>query len=170
MQKIKLEPVIYGASTDGDEDGGGYASEITVLDSDESQASVFGLRSALHELEEDDELSGASSHDEDDRALAERDRVTSWRTQNLFQYDLDFAYVFEDFEQAYSHAGRAVAVAWSKARFLAEPEMNEARFSAVEATSTKVRKVDGEKKKKAVDKNNLAKAPFLRQPGKGAKP
>ena len=63
MQKIKLEPVTDGASTDGDEDGGGYASEITVLDSDESQASIFGLRSALHELEKDDEMSGASSHD-----------------------------------------------------------------------------------------------------------
>ena len=172
VQKIKIEPVMDGASTDGDEDEGGYASEITVLDSDGSHASVFGLRSALHEVEEDDELSEASSHDEDERAVAERERVNTWRTENFLQYDLDFAYVFVDFEQAYSHAGRAVAVAWSRARFLAEPELvtDEAKISAIEATATKVRKVDGERKKKAVDKKNLAKAPFLRQPGKGTEP
>ena len=49
------------ASTDGDEDGSGYASENTVLDSDESQASIFKSRSALHELTKDDEMSGAPS-------------------------------------------------------------------------------------------------------------
>jgi hypothetical protein len=56
-------------------------------------------------------MSDTPSHDGNDIAVAEGNRVTSWRTQNLFQYDLDFAHVFEDFEQAYSQAIRAVAVA-----------------------------------------------------------
>jgi hypothetical protein len=115
---IKLEPDVDGASTGGDEDGSaaGYASDITILDSDESQASIFGLRSALHEVEDEDELSEASSQDNDEKAVAERDSVKDWRADNFLQYELDFAYVFVDFEEAYKHAGRAVAVAWSRAR------------------------------------------------------
>ena len=83
--------------------------------------------------------------------------------------DLDFAYVFVEFEEAYSHAGRAVAMAWSRSRILAEPEMvtDMARISAVEATATKIRKVDEQKKTSAVKKRKMASAAFLRQPGKG---
>jgi len=154
-----------GASADEREEGG-YASEVTV-DSDGSQASAFGLRSALHKVEVDDELSEASSHDEDDRAVTERDRVKAWRTQNFLQGDFDFAYFFNSFEEAYSQTGRAVAAAWSKARFLADPK---ADIIAIKATATKVRKVDSDRNKKAIDKKNSAGSPFLRQPGKGTDP
>jgi hypothetical protein len=173
LQEVKTEPVVVEPvvnvdSDDADGDGKGYASEVTVFDSDESGASIFGLRSALHEVEEDDELSDASSQGDDRRAMAEKERVTRWRTDNLLQDDLDFAYVFVDFEEAYSNAGRAVAVSWSRARVLAEPEMvtDVAKISAVEATVTKVRKVDVQKKT-AASKKKMAKASFLRQPGKG---
>ena len=68
-------------------------------------------------------------------AVAEKEQVRKWRTDNLLQDSRDFAYVFKDFEEAYSNAGRAVAVSWSKARFLAEPGMvtDVAKVSAVEA-------------------------------------
>ena len=51
---------------------------------------------------------------------------------------------------------------------LAEPEMvkDMARISAVEATATKVHKVD-EQKMTATSKKKVAKVSFLRQPGKG---
>ena len=45
-----------------------------------------------------------------------------------------------------------MAVAWDKARFLAEPGRYEARFIAIKATSTEVGKVDGEKKERTADK------------------
>ena len=82
--------------------------------------------------------------------------------------DLDFAYFFADFEEAYSHAGRAVAVSWSRARVLAEPEMitDMARISKVEGTATTIRRVD-EQKKTSLVKRKIASAAFLRQPGKG---
>ena len=178
VQRIKLEPVVDVAQTDGDGDGNGHASEITALVIGESQASIFGPCSALHEVEEADD-SEVSSRDDDERSVCGKntmpvvkmDRVTAWRTKNFLQHDLDFAYVFEDFEQAYSHAGRAVAVAWSRARLWVEPEMvtSRARISASEATATEVRKVD-EENMKAAGKKKVAKAPFLRQPGKGTEP
>ena len=42
-----------------------------------------------------------------------------------------------------------------------------AKISAVEATATKIRKVDEQKKTSAVKKRKMASASFLRQPGKG---
>ena len=56
-------------------------------------------------------MSGASSQGDDEMAVAERERVSRWREDNLLLDDLDFAYVFVDVEEAYSYAGRAVAVA-----------------------------------------------------------
>jgi len=171
LQENKRGPVVDVASDDEGEpaDGAGYASEITLLDSDESGASIFGLRGALHEVEEGDELSDVSSQDDGERAVAEKERVNKWRIENLLQDDLDFAYVYVDFEEAYAQAGRAVAVAWSRARVLAEPEMvtDMAKISAVEATGTKVRKVDEQRKAGVSGKKKMAKASFLRQPGKG---
>jgi len=59
-------------------------------------------------------------------------------------------------------------MAWSRARVLAEPEMvsDMAKISAVEATATKIRKVD-EQRKVAATKKKMPDASFLRQPGKG---
>ena len=129
---VTLEPAAV-ESNKADEDGQGYDSEVTVHDSDESGASIFGLRRALHEVEEGDELSDSSSQGNDEMAVAERERVYRWRTDNLLLDDQDFAYVFADFEEAYSHAGRAVAVSWSRARVLVEPDIvtDEAKTSAV---------------------------------------
>ena len=152
-------------------------SDSTAHSSDESGASLFGLRSALHEMEEDDELSNASSQGEDERAMAEKERVCRWRTSNLLEDDLDFAYIFANFEEAYANAGRAVAMSWSRARVTAEPGMatDMARFGAVEATATKVRKVDEQRKAAASKKKTANDMPmrvsivdvsFLRQPGK----
>ena len=50
------------------------------------------------------------------------DIVNAWRTTHFLQHNLDFAYVFEDFEQAYSQAGRTVARAWYRTRLWVEPE------------------------------------------------
>jgi hypothetical protein len=41
----------------------GFDSEITLCDSDESGASIFGLRRTVHEVEKGDELSDSSSQD-----------------------------------------------------------------------------------------------------------
>jgi len=100
---------------------------------------------------------------------AERERVSTWRAANLLLDDLDFAYVYTDFEEAYSHAGRAVAMAWSKAKILAEPEMvsDMAKIGAVGATATKIRKVDEQKKAAVARRKKTADVSFLRQPGKG---
>ena len=60
----------------------------------------------------------------------------------------DFAYVYVDFDEAYADAGRAVAMGWSRARMLAEPEMskNMAKAAAIEATRSKIRRVDEKRK------------------------
>ena len=101
-------------------------------------------------------------------AVAERERVYRWRTDNLLLDDQDFAYVFANFEEAYSNAGRAVAVSWSRARVLAEPDIvtDEAKISAVEATATKIRRVDEWKNAAAVRSKELPRATFPRQPVK----
>ena len=43
-----------------------------------------------------------------------------------------------------------------------------ARVSAVEATATKIRKVDEQKKTQAIKRRKLTDASSLRQPGEGA--
>ena len=167
-------PVKIGPATDGNlaDETDGCASDVTIPDSDGSQASVFGLRSTLHEDEDEDELSEASSQDNIAKAVAERDLVRDWRTKNLMERDLDFAYVYADFEEAYKHSGlQAVAIAWSKERFLSDPDMitDMAKIRAIEATTTKVRKVDMQRKNSAV-KKKMANASSLRKPGKGTEP
>jgi hypothetical protein len=61
-------------------------------------------------------------------------------------------------------------MAWSKAATVAEPDMvtDMARVSAVEATATKIRKVDEQKKTQAIKRRKSADASSLRQPGEGA--
>jgi len=112
-------------------------------DSDDSCASIFGLRDIVHEIEEFDELSDASSQGADEITTAERGRVCKWRADNLLTDDFDFAYVFPDFDEAYSNAGRAVAKSWSKARILVKPEIlaDKTRFSEIEGTTRKIRRV-----------------------------
>jgi len=146
--------------------------EFTVLDSDESDASIFGLSSVLFDVEMHDELSEVSSQGSDEVAVAERERVSKWRTENILLDDLDFAYVYADFEEAYSHAGRAIAMAWSRARVLAEPDIvsDMAKFGAVEATSAKIHKVDEQRAAAATKRRKTADASSLRQPGKGTEP
>jgi hypothetical protein len=96
---VKLEPGAVFPDHKEELDELSDASEFTVLDSDESGASIFGLRSAIHEVEEGDELSDASSQGDDEMAVADRERVNRWRKDNLLLDDLDFAYVFANFEE-----------------------------------------------------------------------
>jgi hypothetical protein len=175
---VKLEPGKHRsvrAIDELDKDEAGQESDesssqppFTVLDS-ESDTSVFGLRSMLHEVEDEDELSDSSSQGDSQRARAGRECAYKWRTEHSMQDDLDFAYAFVTFDEAYASAGRAVAMSWSRARLLAEPEMTTdmAKISAVEATATKIRRVDERKKEAVVKKRKMASAAFLRQPGKG---
>jgi len=165
---VKLEPIAK-EQAEVRPDGVRRIDEFTVLDSDESDASIFGLSSVLYDVEVNDELTDVSSQESDEVAVAERERVSKWRTDNLLLDDLDFAYVYADFEEAYSYAGRAVAMAWSRARILAEPEMvsDMAKISAVEATATQIRKVDEQRRAAVTKKKKTADASFLRQPGKG---
>jgi len=59
LQEVRREPVVDVVSDDVEEiaDGASYASEITLFDSNESGASIVGLRSVLHEVEKGDGLS-----------------------------------------------------------------------------------------------------------------
>jgi hypothetical protein len=100
-------------------------------------------------------------------ALAERRRVHRWRREHTLLDNHDFAHVFRDFNEAYRYAGRAVAVSWSKARIRAEPDIvtDYAKFSAVEATATKVREVDRQKRKPSAKKKGATQPASLRQPG-----
>jgi hypothetical protein len=148
----------------------------TVIASDESEASIYGLRSALHEADsqdmEDGELSDSSSHENPGMPMAERDKVIKWRADNMLEDNQDFAYFYTDFEEAYRKAGRAVAMSWSRSRALAVPGMSSdmAKVSKVEATVAKIRRVDDQRKHaetKAKPKK-MPTASFLRQPGKGA--
>ena len=170
LQTIKVEPVVEGASNDGNEGGGGYGSEITLPSGNDPQASIVVPRNALHEVKKDNELSEASSRDDYERAGIERDRINSWRTDTFEQVDLGFEYVFADFKQAHLHAGRAVAVTRGSARLLAEPELvtDKVSVSAIEAIATKIREFNL-KDREAVDKKKVERAPFLRQPGEEAK-
>jgi len=99
--------------------------EVAVPDSDESDASIFGLRHTSHEVEEFEELSDVSSQGSDEISIAGREKVCRWRRDNLLLNDQDFAYVYVTFDEAYSNAGRAVAMAWSRSRVLAEPKSDQ---------------------------------------------
>ena len=145
----------------------GFDSEITLCDSDESGASIFGLRRTVHEVEKGDELSDSSSQDSGKMALVAKRRVQRWRKENTLLDDHDFAQVFVDFDEAYYNAGRAVAASWSKAKIREEPDIvtDSAKLSAVEATATKVRKIDRRKRKPSDKKKRATQPASLRQPG-----
>jgi len=138
--------------------------EFAVLDSDKANASIFGLSSVLYDVEENDDLSDVASQGSDEVTVAERVRVSKWRIENILLDDLDFAYFYADFDEAYAHAGRAVAKAWSRARILAEPETvpDMARIGAVEATATAMCL-----RSARLQRKRTADASSLRQPGKG---
>ena len=72
------------------------------------------------------------------------DKVHKWREQQSLEIDNDFAVVLTSFEEAYSNAGRAVAMAWSHCRALAEPTLgtDATNAKAIEATLSKIMKVD----------------------------
>jgi hypothetical protein len=142
--------LVDGISPDhNDEDARSRTSETTVLGSDRSQATIIETSNALHEVEDDDELSEGSSQDYDERGVAELDIVNAWRNAHLLQHDADFAYVFTSLEQAWRHAGRAVARAWSRAKLWVEPETTTADNGDMEALC----------------RMKVTKSPFLRQPG-----
>ena len=141
----------------------------TVRSSDESDASIFGLRHMLHEVEEGSEISAASSDDDNEIAVAERKAVAEWRIAAGMECVMDFAYCFVNFEEAYKSAGQPVAVAWSTARLLACPELaaDMAKVSKIDATTTKIAKVNEQRKNVVSKKRRVTSAASLRQPGKG---
>ncbi len=123
----------------------------------------------LHEIEDGSEISAASSDEDDDRAVAEREAVVTWRTDNDMLDDMDFAYCYTNFEEAYKEAGQPVSIAWSRARLLAEPAMasDMARVSKIDATTTKIIRIDEQKKMVSAKRRKITSAAFLRKPGKG---
>ena len=141
----------------------------TVPDSDESDASIYGLRRILHEVEEGSEISAASSDDDDERSLAEREAVLTWREANEMLDDIDFAYCYKTFEEAYGEAGQPAAVAWSRARLMAEPNLasDVAKVSKIDATTTKIKKVDRQRHLAISKRRKITTGSYLRQPGKG---
>ena len=82
---------------------------------------------------------------------------------------MDFAFCFVSFDEAYIAAGRPVSIAWSRARLLAEPAMasDMAEVSRVDATTTKIIRVDEQRKMVSAKRRKITSAAFLRQPGKG---
>lgn len=171
-QPVKLEPgedsvdEVSGITTPDECD-----SDVswTVRSSDESDASIFGLRHMLHEVEEGSEISAASSDDDNEIAVAERKAVAEWRIAEGMEWDMDFAYCSVSFEEAYKVAGQPVAVAWSTARILACPELasDMAKISKIDATTTKIAKVNEQRRNVVSKKRRVTSAAFLRQPGKG---
>ena len=103
---------------------------------------------------------------------AEKDKVTRWRADNMMEDNQDFAYFYTEFEEAYDKAGKAVAMAWLRARALAVPGMSSdmAKVSKVESIVAKIRRVDDQRKhaETKAKPRKMPSASFLRQPGKGA--
>ena len=92
---------------------------LTVASSDDSGASIFGLRGRIHASDgewSDGDESLISDDNEDVDAQAEKDAVAKWRQTQLLDNDRDFAFVYINFEEAYLDAGRPVAMAWSRCR------------------------------------------------------
>ena len=77
---------------------------LTVLSSDDSDASIFDLRGRFHASDgewSDGEESLISDDNEDVDAEAEKDAVAKWRENQQLQDDKDFASVYVSFEEAY---------------------------------------------------------------------
>ncbi|WP_288992132.1 hypothetical protein, partial [uncultured Marinobacter sp.] len=177
-----IDPVAeYSDGSEEDESSGSSESSrvslFTVLASDDSEASNYGLRSALHEADsedmEDGELSDSSSHENQGMPMAEKDKVIKWRADNGLEDNEDFAYFYTEFEEAYLKAGKAVAMAWYRARTLSAPGMSSdmAKITRVESMVAKIRRVDNQRKHAEIKAKSPKKTPsasFLRQPGKGA--
>ena len=70
------------------------------------------------------------------------DKVNKWRADNMLEDNQDFAYFYTEFEEAYGKAGKAVAMAWLKARALVVPGMasDMAKISKVESKVAKIRR------------------------------
>ena len=170
LQTTKVEPVVGGASNDGDEGGGGYSSDITLPSSNDPQSSSRDPRNGLPEAKKDDKPFEASSCNDYERASIEVDRTNSCGTDTFEQGDLDFKYVFADFKQALSHSGQAVAETWSSDRLLAEPELvtDEVIVDATNATATNISE-SNQKCMEAGAKKKVERTPFLRQPGRVSK-
>ena len=96
---VSIEPVAeHSDESEEDESSGSSedsrASLWTVIASDESDASIYGLRSALHDADsqdmEDGELSDSSSHENPRTPMAEKDKVNKWRADNMLEDNRDF--------------------------------------------------------------------------------
>ena len=125
----------------------------TVISSDDSQASIFNLRSKIHSTDgewSEGEESLVSSDNEDEQAAVEREAVARWRASEDLQDDKDFAFVFVTFAEAYASASRAVAMAWARCRQRSELslETDAAHVSRISATVESMKAIDDIKKRK----------------------
>ena len=143
---------------------------LTVISSDDSQASIFDLRGRIHSTEgewSEGEESLVSSDNEDEQAAAERETVANWRLFQDLQDDKDFAFVYVNFSEAYADAGRAVAMAWARCRQRSELtlETDADHVSMITANVESMKAIDDIKKKKKVAAKYGSKP--LRHPGQG---
>ena len=153
---------------DGDDDAASTQTMFTVLSSDDSQASIFDLRGRIHSTDgewTEGEESLVSADNEDGEA--ERQAVAKWRDNECLQDDQDFAFVYVDFNEAYSGAGRAVAMAWARCRQRAELSLSTdaVHVSRISASIECMKAIDDIKKKKKA--KAMANSKPLRHPGQG---
>ena len=83
-------------------------------------------------------------------AEMEQNRVAKWSRGNLAQDGRDFAFWFSSFQEAYTQAGRAVALAWTKVRECEESTLanDAARVLAVAATPARTKEIEAVRKVK----------------------
>ena len=126
--------------TDCDED----AESIATVSSDESNASIFGLRGRVYSSDgswSEGDHSLISDNNEDMDADAEKQLIANWRETHQLQNDNDFAFVCTTSDEAYANAGRAVSTAWSRCRQRSELSLHTdaSHILAFKATSEKIK-------------------------------
>ena len=81
--------------------------------------------------------------------------------------DVDFAYVYDGFQEIYAAAGRAVAVEWSRVRCIVQPRVlnDPVQAAAVLPSLANVRAVDTARRshRQAADSKRLAEEPVRRE-------
>ena len=126
----------------------------------ETSDSTLGSGGDLESEPEDAEMSQVS-----------RAKVMQWRNDNLMTEDSDFAFTFTTFQSAYTSAGRAVAMEWSRIRLREEPRLakDAARAPAVAALAASIIAADGARTKRSRSPRRPAKTrklSALRKPRK----
>ena len=157
--------------TDCDED----AESVATVSSDESDVSIFGLRSIAYSSDgswSECDQSLISDNSDDIDTDTEKQLVANWRETRQLQYDRDFAFIYTTFDEAYAEAGRAVSTAWSRCRQRAELSLHTdaSHILAFKATSEKIKACEEAKKKIQQRIRGPMRSRPLRNPGQGTQP